>query len=57
MSVRTYIISEFPCFKAGNGLLIKIKAPPAVCCLNCAMDWKPTSIAPFDRDLELAVID
>ena len=21
------------------------------------MDWKPISIAPFDRDLELAVID
>lgn len=24
---------------------------------NGVMDWKPVSIAPFDRDLELAVIN
>jgi hypothetical protein len=36
---------------------MQIKAPPPMCCVDAAVDWKPISIAPFDRDLELAVID
>ena len=37
--------------------MIQIKAPSAICSLNPAVDWKPISNAPLDRDLELAVID
>jgi hypothetical protein len=28
-----------------------------MCCVDTAVDWKPISIAPFDRNVELAVID
>ena len=37
--------------------MIQIKSLPLYTTYNGTMDWKPTSIAPFDRDLELAVID
>jgi hypothetical protein len=42
---------------AGQWPVFQIKAPPPICCLSGAMDWKPISIAPFDRHLELAVLD
>ena len=41
----------------GGKLLIQIKAPSQRDWLSAAMDWKPISAAPFDRYLELAVID
>jgi hypothetical protein len=49
---------EVPIHFGGNDLLIQIKAPPAYATYNGIMEWTPISIAPpFDRDLELAVID
>jgi len=36
---------------------MKIKAEPRKLPDAFPMDWEPTATAPFDRDLELAVID
>ena len=46
-----------PQIKRGNELLIQIKALCQPWRVYAAVDWKPISIAPFDRNLELAVID
>lgn len=37
--------------------MIWIKAAASCCFILAAMEWQPTSSAPFDRDLELAVFD
>ncbi len=37
--------------------LIQIKAFWSGLALFCSMEWKPITTAPFDRDLEVAVID
>jgi hypothetical protein len=51
------LLAAGPRHFAEQVLLIKIKAPPPICRLRATLEWKPISIAPFDRDLELAVID
>ena len=43
--------------RTGAELLIQIKALCQPWRVYAAVDWKPISIAPFDRNLELAVID
>jgi hypothetical protein len=43
--------------KRGNELLIQIKALCQPWRVHATVDWKPISIAPFDRNLELAAID
>jgi hypothetical protein len=37
--------------------LTKVKAPGHKLRDPCQMDWQPIGTAPFDRDLELAVVD
>jgi len=37
--------------------MIQINDHPVDCGNSALMEWKPISTAPFDRDLELAVID
>jgi hypothetical protein len=45
-------------FKELIGELIDLdQATGSVALDNLRMEWKPVSTAPFDRDLELAVID
>jgi hypothetical protein len=38
-------------------LLTQIKADCAYSAINCIMDWNPINSAPFERDIELAVLD